>query len=61
MPLPQFSAMLPSGFHTRISGRDPEVTTSRMPSAPTPKFGSHTCTARSGVMAKGQWADSVTT
>ena len=61
MPLPQFSAMLPSGFHTRISGTGPSMRTSRIPSAPTPKLRSQTSRARAAVMGNGHAADSVTT
>ena len=61
MPLPQFSALLPSGFHTTISGPSSCMRTSRMPSDPMPKLGSHTAWARAGVMGTGQSDDSVTT
>ena len=54
MPLPQFSAWLPSGFQTVIRGTPPSSVTSRIPSAPTPKLRSQMRRARAAVRASGQ-------
>jgi hypothetical protein len=61
MPLPQFSATLPSAFHTVMRGEPSSQDTSRTPSAPTPKWGSQMARAAAALMGPGSASRSTTT
>ncbi len=60
MPLPQFSAWLPSAFQTVMRGPSASKLTSSTPSAPTPNCALQSSMARSGLIGASSSACSTT-